>query len=287
MDTYLMPTIDGIAYGLLLAIAAAGLTVAFGAGGVLNLAHGTLISLGGYVAATTSAGTWPSLVVAVALATVAGAAGGGLLAAATAGLRGRGHLDQALLTFGVALIGADLLTTAYGPDTLRPHLPPALEATVLVAGHRYPVDRIAVLAAAMLIAAAGYVVLHRTRAGRLVRATVDDRAMVAGIGVDPRLVDATVLVAAGALAGMAGALTLPILGVGPATADTTLLLSLIIVVCGGLGSVPGALVAALAVGVVQTVGVITLPGAAPYLLVAAMAVMLLARRTPMTAMVRG
>ncbi|MEU8265139.1 branched-chain amino acid ABC transporter permease [Micromonospora sp. NPDC048999] len=282
MDAYLMSAVDGIAYGLLLAIAAAGLTVSFGAGGVLNLAHGTLIALGGYVAAAISTGTWASLAAAVALATVAGAAGGGVLAAATARLRGRrGHLDQALLTLGIALIGADLLTIAFGPDVLRPQLPTALDGTATVAGHRYPVDRLAVLGIAVLIAAAGYVVLHHTRAGRLVWATVDDRAMVAGIGVNPAVVDATVLVAAGALAGVAGALTTPILGVGPGTAETTLLLSLVIVVCGGLGSVPGAVIAAVGVGVVQTVGVIAVPALAPYLLIAAMAVVLLARVSPL------
>lgn len=279
MDAYLIPAVDGVAYGLLLAIAAAGLTVAFGAGGVLNLAHGTLIAAGGYVAAATSSGTLASLTLATGYATAVGAAGGGVLAAATAALRGRGHLDQALLTFGVALIGVDLLTTIYGPDTLRPRLPEVLEATVRVAGHRYPVDRLAALGIAVAVAAAGYVALHRTRAGRLIRATVDDRAMVAGIGVNPRLVDAAVLVAAGALAGLAGALTTPILGVGPHTADTALLLSLIIVVCGGLGSIPGALTAALAVGLVQTLGVTTVAGIAPYLLIGAMAVVLLARRT--------
>ncbi|MFI0796963.1 branched-chain amino acid ABC transporter permease [Micromonospora rubida] len=287
MDAYLMQTVDGIAYGLLLAIAAAGLTLAFGAGGVLNLAHGTLIAAGGYVAAATSTGTWGSLTVAVLAATAAGAAGGGLLAVATAPLTGRGHLDQALLTFGVALIGADLLTTVYGPDTLRPRLPAALETTITVGGHRYPTDRLAVLAAAVLVAVGGYVLLHRTRAGRLIRATVDDRQMVAGIGINPRAVDAAVLIASGALAGLAGALSTPILGVGPGTADTTLLLSLIIVVCGGLGSVPGAVAAALAVGLVQTLAVVTTPALAPYLLVGAMAVMLLARRAPQPGGVRG
>lgn len=283
MDAYLIPTIDGIAYGLLLAIAAAGLTVAFGSGGVLNLAHGTLLAAGGYVAATISNGAWTGLAVAIIAATAAGAAGGGLLAVATAALAGRGHLDQALLTFGLALIGGDLLTTVFGPDTLRAHTPTALTTTVGIAGHRYPTDRLAVLAVAVVIAVLGYLVLHRTRAGRLIRATVDDRRMVAGIGVDPRVVDAVVLVAAGAMAGLAGALSTPILGVGPGTADSVLLLSLIIVVCGGLGSVPGAVIAALAVGLVQTIGVITLPGLAPYLLIGAMMVALLARRTPLPA----
>ena len=108
--------------------------MAFGAGGVLNLAHGTLIAAGGYIAATITTGTWGSLAAAIALASLAGAAGGGVLAAATAGLRGRGHLDQALLTFGVAFIGGDVLTTVFGSDMLRPRMPDALEGTVMVAG---------------------------------------------------------------------------------------------------------------------------------------------------------
>ncbi|MFF0825014.1 branched-chain amino acid ABC transporter permease [Micromonospora haikouensis] len=280
MDTYLIPAVDAITYGLLLAIAAAGLTLALGAGGVLNLAHGTLLAAGGYVAAATSAGTWTSLALAVVAATTVGGVGGAILAAGTAALAGRGHLHQALLTFGVALIGADLLTTIFGPDTRRPQVPAPLDATLTLAGHRYPADRLAVLAVAVVVAVVGYAVLHRTRAGRLVRATVDDRAMVAGIGVNPRTVDATVLIASGALAGLAGALVTPILGVGPGTADTTLLLSLVIVVCGGLGSVPGAVAAAIGAGLVQTIGVITAPAWAPYLLVAAMALSLLTRRTP-------
>ncbi|MEU7618779.1 branched-chain amino acid ABC transporter permease [Micromonospora rifamycinica] len=286
MGTYLIPGLDGVAYGLLLAIAAAGLTLAFGVGGVLNLAHGTLIAAGGYVAAATSSGTWISLAAAVTLATAVGAAGGGVLAAATARLRGRGHLDQALLTFGVALIGADLLTTVFGADIRRPRLPAALETTLTIAGHPYPADRLAALTAAVVIAGIGYGVLHRTRAGRLIRAAVDDRQMVAGIGVDPRVVDAMVLVASGALAGLAGALCTPILGVGPAAAPTALLLSLVIVVCGGLGSVPGAVVAAIGVGLVQTIGVITIPALAPYLLLGTMALLLLTRRPPLPG-VRG
>ncbi|SCG59585.1 branched-chain amino acid ABC transporter permease [Micromonospora halophytica] len=282
MDANLILAIDGIAYGLLLAIAAAGLTLAFGAGGVLNLAHGTLVAAGGYLAVATSSGTWSSLAAGMLAATAVGAAGGGVMAAATAALNRRRHLDQALLTFGAALIGGDLLTTIFGPDILRPRVPAVLEGTVIVAGRPYPADRLAVLGIAVAIAVAGYGGLHRTRAGRLIRATVDDRGMVAGIGVNPRLVDAAVLVASGALAGLAGALSTPILGVGPDTADTVLLLSLIIVVCGGLGSVPGAVAAAVAVGLVQTVGVTTIPGLAPYLLIFTMALVLLARRTPLT-----
>ncbi|MFG3053258.1 hypothetical protein ACGFZP_20210 [Kitasatospora sp. NPDC048239] len=277
IDAHLVPAVDGVAYGLLLYVAAAGLTLAFGTGDVLNLAHGTLYAVGAYTAATLSDGSWGGLLLALAVGTAAAGAGGGLLAALTAPIRRRGHLAQALLTFGVALVGGDLLSTVAGPDELPVVLPAVLDGSADLGGHRYPVYRLAFILVAALLAAAGQLLLRRTRAGALLRATVDDAAMVAGLGTDPRLVHAAVLAGAGALAGLAGVLGAPIIGPGPRTADTVLLLSLIVVVLGGLGSVLGALVAAVAVGEVQTLGVDLAPDAAPYLLFAAMAAALVLR----------
>ncbi|WP_371502035.1 hypothetical protein [Kitasatospora sp. NBC_00374] len=278
IDAHLVPAVDGVAYGLLLYVAAAGLTLAFGTGDVLNLAHGTLYAVGAYTAAALSDGTWAGLLLALAVGTAAAGASGGLLAALTAPLRRRGHLAQALLTVGVALIGGDLLSTAAGPDDLPVALPAALDGSADLAGHRYPVYRLVFILVAAVLAAAGQLFLRRTRAGMLLRATVDDSAMVAGLGTDPRLVHAAVLTGAGALAGLAGVLGAPIIGPGPRTAETVLLLSLIVVVLGGLGSVLGALAAAVAVGEVQTLGVDLASGLAPYLLFAAMAAALVLRR---------
>lgn len=278
VDPYLVPAIDGVAYGLLLFVVAAGLTLSFGVGSVLNLAHGTLYAIGAYVAAALGDGTWSALLLAVAVGTVAGAASGGVLAAAVAPLAHRGHLAQALLTFGVALIAGALLVHFFGPDPLRPVIPSVIDVPITILGHRYPGYRLAFIGVAILLAVGGWVALTRTRLGMLVRATVDDPQMIAAGGVNPRMVQGGVMVVAGALAGLAGVLGAPIIGPGPGTAETVLLLSLVIVVVGGLGSITGALAAAVAVGQVQSLGVVIAPSAAPWLLFTAMAIALIMRR---------
>ncbi|WP_433241233.1 branched-chain amino acid ABC transporter permease [Streptosporangium sp. CA-135522] len=277
LDAYLIPTIDGLAYGLLLFTVAAGLTLTFGVGDVLNLAHGTMYALGAYAAAALGDGSWAGLGLAVVVGTAAGAAGGGLLSVALAPLTGRGHLTQALLTFGMALAAGAVLVLAFGADDLRPTIPAALDTAVAVGDHRYPVYRLGFIVAAAVFAACGWLVIRRTRAGARVRAVVDDRDMLACLGTSPRTVLAVVLSAGGALAGLAGALGAPIIGPGPRTADTVLLLSLVIVVLGGLGSIGGAFVAAVIVGQVQSLGVVLAPAWAPYLLFAAMAAVLVLR----------
>jgi branched-chain amino acid transport system permease protein len=278
MDAYLIPVVDGFAYGLLLYVVAAGLTLAFGVADVLNLAHGTLYAIGAYIAAAVSDGTWMSLVLAAGIGMVSAAAGGALVSAALIPLTGRGHLAQALLTFGIALAGGALLVLAFGADDLRPVVPSALDTSVEIAGHTYPAYRLAFLGIAVLLAISAWLVIARTRLGARVRAMVDDRDMLACQGSSPRLVLTGVLAVGGALAGLAGVLGAPIIGPGPRTADTVLLLSLVIVVLGKLGSLGGAFLAAIAVGQVQSLGVAIAPNWAPYLLFAAMAVVLVARR---------
>jgi branched-subunit amino acid ABC-type transport system permease component len=277
VDPYLVPLVDGVAYGLLLFVVAAGLMAAFAVGGVLNLAHGTLFALGAYTAAVVGDGTWAGLSLALSAGTVAGAGGGAVLAAALRPLVGRGHLAQALLTMGVAFVAADALRTAFGPSDRRVALPSTLDGTVRLAGHLYPTYRLSVIAAALLLGAVGWWALRSTRTGALVRAAVDDPGMVAMLGHNPATVHGGVLVVAGGLAGLAGVLGAPVLGAGPSTAGGVLLVSLVIVVLGGMRSVPATLGAALAVGQVQTLGVALLPGWAPFLLLTAMAAALVLR----------
>ena len=281
LDAYLIPVIDGVAYGLLLFTLAAPLTLVFGAGGLLNLAHGSFYALGAYAAAFISDGSWTSLALAAAAGTLAGAAGGGLLSAALMPVTGRGHLAQALLTFGVALVAGAALVLAFGPDNLRPTVPAGLDMTVTLAGHRYPAYRLAFIAISAIVAGGGWLALARSRAGARLRAMVDDPHMLACLGINPRTVLAAVLTVGGALAGLAGVLGAPIIGPGPGTADTVLLLSLVIVVVGGLGSVGGSVAAAVGVGQVQSLGVVLAPTWTPYLLFAAMALALLVRRQPL------
>ncbi len=277
VDAYLIPTVDGVAYGLLLFTVAAGLTVAFSVGGVLNLAHGSLYALGAYTAAALGNGTWTGLALAVGVGAIVGAAGGGVLAAAVAPLARRGHLAQALLTFGAALVAADLLATLFGPDELPVTIPSGLGVSVTIDGHRYPAYRLGFITVAILLAGLGWLIAARTQVGARVRAAVDDPQMLACLGINPRTVQAGMLAAAGGLAGLAGVLGAPILGPGPGTANTVLLLSLVVVVLGGLGRIPGALVAALAVGLIHTLGVTLAANWAPFLLFAAMAAVLVVR----------
>ncbi|MFI6260035.1 branched-chain amino acid ABC transporter permease [Micromonospora zamorensis] len=277
IDPYLIPALDGVAYGLLVFVAASGLVFCFGVANILNLAHGMLYAIGGYTAAALLDGGWASLALALTVGVLATAAAGVLLAGLLAPVAAGNHLSQALLTFGVALAGGSLLVAGFGPDDPQVLVPAALEGSVVVAGHRYAAYRLVFIVVAAVIAAALYLVMRRTRAGMLVRAAVDDPEMVACLGVSPARIRAGVLAAAGALAGAAGVLGAPIIGPGTDTADTVLLLSLVVVVLGGLGSMGGTLLAALAIGEIQTLGVALLPSAAPFLLFAAMAAVLAVR----------
>lgn len=277
MDAYLVPAVDGVAYGLLLFVVAAGLVLCFGVADILNLAHGTLYAIGAYLAAALGDGSWTAMLLALAAAIGASAAAGGVLAALLAPVPPGNHLRQALLTFGVALAGGSLLVDAFGADDRPVRVPATVDGSVAVAGHRYAAYRLVFILVAAAIARLLYLAVTRTRAGTLVRAAVDDPEMVACLGVNPALVRAGVLATAGALAGAAGVLGAPIIGPGPRADDTVLLLSLVVVVLGGLRSVAGTLLAALAVGEIQTLGVALAQAAAPFLLFAAMAVVLAAR----------
>ncbi|MCX0246677.1 ABC transporter permease [Streptomyces drozdowiczii] len=277
LDAHLVPAVDGVAYGLLLFVVAAGLSLAFGTAGVLNLSHGMLYAIGAYTGAELSDGTWGGLVLGLAAGTAAAALAGAGLSAATVPLARRGHLAQALLTFGIALVGGDLLIQFFGADELPVRVPGALDSSVHLLGHRYPAYRLCFIAMAVALAAFGTWVLTRTRVGAAVRASADDPQMLAATGHNPRAVHTGVLAAAGALAGAAGVLGAPIIGPGPGTSENVLMLSLVVVVLGGLRSLWATFAAAVAVGEVQTLGVSVLPDLAPYLLFAAMAAVLVFR----------
>ncbi|MBW1599219.1 ABC transporter permease [Streptomyces sp. JJ38] len=277
LDAHLVPAVDGVAYGLLLFVVAAGLSLAFGTAGVLNLAHGTLYAVGAYTGAHFGDGTWGGFLLGLAAGTTVACLAGALLSAATAPLARRGHLAEALLTFGLALIGGNLLVELFGADEMPVRVPEALDASVSLLGHRYPAYRLGFIVMAVVLAGAGTWALTRTRAGAAVRAAADDPQMLAATGFSPRAVHTGVLAVAGALAGAAGVLGAPIIGPGPGAAETVLMLSLVVVVLGGLRSLWATLLAALAVGEVQTLGVSLAPDWAPYLLFAAMAAVLILR----------
>jgi branched-subunit amino acid ABC-type transport system permease component len=251
----------------------------FGMMDVLNLAHGALFLGGAYLGASFAGGgvSWGGFLAALAIAAGAGLVAGGVLSLMTEPLRGRSHLDQALLTLGVALIVAELLAIVFGDDPLAVGAPPGLDGSVDVLGAAYPTYRLALIGIGALLALAVYLVVDRTRIGALVRATVADREMVAAIGVDNRLVKAAVFAVGSLLASAAGVLGGPIYGARSGLDSTVLILALVVVVIGGLGSVRGALVGALIIGQIESLGRALLPDLASFILFGALALVLVLR----------
>jgi branched-chain amino acid transport system permease protein len=272
----LVSVLNGLAIGSLLFILAVGLSIVFGMMDVLNLAHGALFLGGAYLGAA-FAGSWGGFLAALALAAVGGLVAGALLSLMTEPLRKRSHLDQALLTLGVAFVVAELLIIAFGDDPLSVAAPPALDGSVSILGATYPTYRLVLIGVGAVLALSVYLVVERTRVGALVRATVADREMVAVLGVDNRMVQATVFAVGSLLATTAGVLGGPIYGARPGLDATVLILALVVVVIGGLGSVRGALVGALIIGQVDTLGRLLLPEFASFILFAALAVVLVLR----------
>lgn len=268
--------LNGLARGLLLFTMAAGLSLLFGLMNVLNLAHGALLLVGGYVAvslATTIGGE--GLFAAAPIAVVVGALIGIALFLAIRPIVHRGHLDQGLLTLGFAFIFADIAKMIWGHDVFLPGAPSALAGSVEVFGQSYPLYRLVVIALGLIIAGAVFYIFERTRLGAIVRAAVSDREMVSALGFRVSLITGTVFAGAAALAAFGGVIGAPILGVRPGLDTEMLILALVVIVIGGLGSLKGALFGALLIGQVQTLGVTLLPELSSFLLFGVMALVLL------------
>ena len=282
-DAHAVSIVDGAAFGLLYFTLAVGLSLVFGMMDVLNLAHGTLYLGGAYAAYRFADGGWTGLALALVVGLAVGVGGGALLAALVAPLAARGralpgaaHLDQALLTLGVSVIGAELFLLASG-DELSVPAPRALAGGTTVFGHTYPTYRLVFIGVAGALATAVYLLLERSALGALVRATVADRDMVRVMGVDTRKVLFGVFAAGSALAVVGGVLGAPIIGPAPGVDGHVLVMSLVVVVIGGLGSVRGALLGALLVGEVDTLGRALVPQYAAFLLFGAMFMVLAVR----------
>jgi len=287
LDANLVTMVDGVAFGLLLFTLAVGLSLVFGMMDVLNLAHGSLYLGGAYAAYVFSDGSWVGLLVAVAVGLAVGVVGGVVLAAMTQPLASRGHLDQALLTLGIAFVAADLMSTAFGAEIVPIATPEGLLGSVSLFGSAYPLYRLVFIVVAGLLAVGIYLAFERSSIGALVRATVADRDMVRAIGIDTRKVLFGVFAAGAALASLGGVLGAPILAPGPGVDDHVLIISLVVVVVGGLGSVRGALVGALLIGQVQTLGVSLFPEYAAFLLFGAMLAVLVWRPAGLISAVRA
>ena len=256
----LVQGLNGLQFGVLLFLVAAGLTLVFGVMDFINLAHGVQYMLGAYLGASLAGWTgsfWFGLVLALPAALLCGLLLEWLV---FRHLYERDHLSQVLATFGVILFLNQAVRAVWGSAPLQMPVPALLEGGVqLMPGLQYPVYRIAILVAGLAVAGLLWLLVERTRIGALVRAGATHAPMVAALGVDIRGLFMLVFGFGAMLAGFAGVMAAPVLSVDPGMGDTVLILAFVVITIGGIGSVRGAFIAALLVGVIETLGRSLLP----------------------------
>lgn len=249
--------LNGLAFSMLLFLLAAGLTIIFGMMDFMNLAHGSFYMLGAYVALQVvhqsywGLSFWLALIVAPLTVGVLGFVLDRLLLRR---VHRRGHLDQVLLTFGLALVVADLVRWRWGADIRSLPAPELLLGAIPLLEAAYPKYRLFVIVAGLLLAAVLWYGQQKTRVGAIVRAGVDDKEMVAGLGINIALVSSLVFAGGAALAAFAGVIAGPFLSLQPGMDFETLIFSLIVVVIGGLGTLKGSFFGAILVGMADTFG---------------------------------
>src|SRR6201993_5092036 len=260
MLLFIEQCLNGLQFGLLLFLLAAGLTLVFGIMDLVNLAHGSLYMLGAYFAATFAAWT-DSFVIAALLALAATlVVGMALEVVALRRLYGRDHLDHVLGTFGLILFFNELVRIIWGPAGLSLPLPMWLIYPIeILPGLFYPTYRVAIILTALLVALFLYVLVMRTRLGMLIRAGASNREMVGALGVNIKLLYTFVFGFGAALAGLAGLMQAPISIVQIGMGENILILAFVVIIIGGIGSIRGAFVAAIIVGLIDTIGRIFLP----------------------------
>ncbi len=256
---FLIQLINGLQLGVLLFMLSAGLTLVFGIMNFVNLAHGCLYMMGAYFAATTYAHTNSFLSAGLAAMVGAGAVGWLIEKVIAQHLYSRDHLDQVLATFGLILFFNEAARWIWGASPYYMNVPPALTGTIDLLGVMYPTYRFSIIVMGLLAALGCYVLISKTRVGMLIRAGSVNPTMVAALGVNIRLLNALIFSLGGALAGLAGLMSSPILSVQPGMGEPILILVMIVIVIGGIGSVQGAFYAALMVGVIDTAGRAFLP----------------------------
>src|SRR5512132_1074641 len=280
MDFYsfLIQLLNGLQYGLLLFLVASGLTLIFGIMGIINLAHGSFYMIGAYMAFSLSSLTG-SLLVAIVLGIVLSVVLGVFLEwALFSKLYKRDHLEQVLLTYGLILVFEELRSLIVGNDVHGVNVPDLFNWSLpLTDTLSYPVYRLFMSAVCIVLAALLYLLIRRTRIGMMVRAGASNREMTQSLGVNINLVYRLVFALGVALAAFAGMLAAPVSSVYPGMGTGVLIICFVIVVIGGIGSIWGALVAALLIGLADTFGKVLLTEAAGVIVYLLMAAILLWR----------
>jgi len=271
----------GVSNGMLLFLISAGLSLIFGVLRIINFAHGSFFMLGAFVAVSVSA-LAPGGSASFAAALVGAAAGLAVLGVVLeTGLLRRiyraPHEYQLLLTFALVFILGDAAKLIWGREDNTVAVPAVLSGATRAFGLTFPTYRLFLIAMGVIVAGVLWWILHRTRWGVFVRAATMDRGMLSALGVNTRWLFTAVFAAGAALAGLGGALAAPIVAVGPGLHVQVIIDAFVVVVIGGMGSVLGALVASLLVGLVNAFGILAIPGAAVVLTFALMAVVLIVR----------
>src|SRR5689334_7022267 len=252
--------LNGIQLGMLLFLLAAGLTLIFGIMDLVNLAHGSLYMIGAYFAATFAAltGSFVAGAILALLATLV--VGMALEVVAIRRLYGRDHLDHVLGTFGLLLFFNELVRLIWGPAGMTLPLPSEmLTAVQVLPGVYYPIYRLVIILATLAVALLLYILVMKTRVGMLIRAGASNREMVGALGVNINLLYTLVFGLGAALAGFAGLMQAPISFVQIGMGENILILAFVVIIIGGIGSIRGAFVAAILVGLIDTIGRAFLP----------------------------
>ncbi|KAB2886065.1 MAG: branched-chain amino acid ABC transporter permease [Pseudorhodoplanes sp.] len=252
--------LNGLQFGLLLFLLAAGLTLVFGIMDLVNLAHGSLYMVGAYFAATFTAWTG-HFVGGVLLALVATLlVGMAVEVIAMRRLYGRDHLDHVLATFGLILFFNELVRLIWGPAGMNLTLPPWLNTAVeILPGVYYSMYRLSIIVVALAVATGLYLIVMRTRIGMLIRAGASNREMISALGINIKLLYTFVFGVGAALAGLAGLMQAAILTAQIGMGENILILAFVVIIIGGIGSIRGAFIAAIFVGLIDTVGRAFLP----------------------------
>lgn len=259
MSLFIPQLLNGLQYGVLLFLLAAGLTLVFGIMSFVNLAHGSLYMMGAYFAASAFSVTG-SFAVAVLAATGGCVILGFILEkVAISRLYGRDHLDHVLATFGMVLFFNEMARFVWGPQPYFLPVPSGLEGSVSLFGIRYPAYRFAIIVVGLAVAVGAHLLMHKTRLGMLIRAGSVNPQMVSALGVNIGLLNAMLFALGAALAGLAGVMAAPILSIQSGMGEPVLITALVVIVIGGIGSVSGALYASLIVGIADTMGRAFLP----------------------------
>jgi branched-chain amino acid transport system permease protein len=277
IDFLIAQTLNGLVYSMLLFLLALGLSLTFGMLRVINLAHGAFFLMGAYFGIT----AW-NVTQSFWITIIAGSLGSALIGVLLERswlqrFYARDELDQVILTFGFALVFADLMKMFWGKDIRSIPVPSGFSGAVQIAGTYFPSYRLVLIAVGFSLFAATWLAIERTKVGALIRASVADRVMVSGLGFNIRHLFTYVFAFGTAVAGLAGVLGAPITGVYPGLDFEVLITTLIVVVVGGLGSISGAFWASLLIGLAETYGKAVYPAAASFIIFGLMAAVLLIR----------